>query len=209
MNFHAAIHPLQMKAKHPDSNSFFAPLENRRELLNALREQIKIVRGDEYVSSERGNDCAAYFNITQDNFLRHLQEYTVALDQSNLDNIFMGIEQTRFNHLVEIHNNVGIYLPVFFFFPLRISIKQNALPIFVGSSVKLQVELREINKTLKAHDNIDIGQIGNKFVASEEDMEDYEASHEGTENFWPSFSYIVMEALVKKSLEVKLPIFIF
>jgi hypothetical protein len=209
VNFHAAIHSFEMGAQHPENNSFFASLENRKELLNAIKNQMKSERGSESMGEEKGDKLLAYFKIARNNFLGDIQEYTSALDHSSLEAIYMGMEQTRFNHLIEIRNNIGIYLPVFFFFPLRIAIKQNALPIFVGSSVKLATELAEIQTTLKPNEKVKLGDFPQNFEANEEDVEDYEADHEGVENFWACFNYIVLDSLVKKSLQEKLPIFIF
>lgn len=209
MNFHTAIHPFQMTAAYPKSGNFFASLDNRKALLNATRGQIKSEVGDCIISSERGNKHILYYQIPRDNFLADLQEYATSLDHTNLEHVYMGMEQTCFNHLVEIRNNIGIYLPIFFMFPLQISIKQNALPIFVGSAVKLQSELNEIKKSLNPHDKVKLGDIQNNFEPTEEDMEDYEASHEGTDNFWACFGYIIFEKLVQMSIQSQLPIFVF
>lgn len=198
-----------MTSRYPEAGSFFASLETRKVLLDAVRNQLRIERGDPMGSSETGNQCIAYYKIARSNFLGDLQEYAAGLDHGNLESIYMGMEQTRFNHLIEIRNNIGIYLPVFFFFPMQIPIKQTAFPIFVGSALKLDTELQELQKSLKPHENVNIGEVKLHFEATEEDVEDYEASHEGTENFWPCFQCIILESLIKNCIQYKLPIFIF
>lgn len=209
MEFHAAVHPFAMSGDYPDANSFFASPANRQELLGAIKNQIKFERGSDYLGEEKNNKLIAHFKIKRNNFLKDIQEYAASIDRANLEAIYMGIEQSRFNHLIEIHNNVGIYLPILFFFPMRIAIKQISLPIFVGSSIKLQSELAEIDTTLDAHAKVKLGTIKDKFEVGEEDVEDYEASYEGTENFWPSFDLLIMEHMVKHSLQQKMPVFVF
>ena len=209
MAFYALTHPFGMAGNYPDTSHFFSNAANRQELLVAIKKQLKLEKGNDYVGEEKGDKLVAYQKITRNNFLTSLQEYATSLDQGNLEAIYTGIEQTRFNHLIEIRNSIGIYLPVFLMFPLRISIKQHALPIFVGSTVKLQIELAEIEINLQAKSKVKLGEIKEKFEAGEEDLEDYEAAHEGGEHFWPSFSWNLLDSVVKRSLQHKTPIFIF
>jgi ribosomal protein S8 len=208
LEFHAAIHPFALSGEYPHANSFFASPAHRQGLLTAIKNQIKFERSSDYVVEEKPNKLVAYCKIKRSNFLKDIQEYAAGLDHANLEGIYMGVEQSRFNHLIEIHNNVGIYLPAFFFFPMRIAIKQMALPIFIGSAVKLQTELAEIEKVLNAQQKVKLT-ITERFEVSDEDVEDYEASYEGSENFWPSFNLLILDHLVKYSLQYKLPIFVF
>lgn len=209
MKFQATIHPFQLTSAHPVPGSFFHSLETRKALLNSVREQIKSESSAPVVSSEQGNRCIAQVQIARENFLGDLQEFCAVQDYDSVEALYMGQQQSRFNHLIEIRNNVGIYLPVFFFFPFQIFPKQSRLPIFVGSAVKLQIELAEIDKALNAKSKIDLGEMGTMFSATEEDVEDYEATHEGVEHFWASFAHSVLGSLVKKSIQTKLPIFVF
>lgn len=209
MSFYAAIHPFQLSSRYPEPSGFFAPIEMRKSLLTSIRNQMRVERGNILVSSESGNQCMVHYKISRHNFLVELQEYAVNLDHGSSEAIYMGTEQTRFNHLVEIRNNPGIYLPIFFLFPTQISIPQQKFPVFVGSADKLQIELAEIDKELRARERVDIGDVQLYFEASEEDMEDYEASHEGTEHFWPSFQFIILDNLIKNCIQYKLPLFIF
>ena len=132
-----------------------------------------------------------------------------SLENSNLEAVYTVTEQTTFNHLIEIRNNIGIYLPVYFFFPIRISLQNTVFPIFVGSLPKLQKELSQINTNLNAREKLKINEIPYFITVSEEDVEDYESSHEGVELFWVAYSYCLLEKLVNRALEAKFPVFIY
>lgn len=209
MHFHAASHSFELNSSYPDNSSFFASPENRKEMLAAVKNQMRLEKGNDYVGEGKGDKVQSYYKIARHNMLTPLQEYAAATDKGTLEAIYKGLEQTRFNHLIEIRNNMGIYIPVFFFFPFRISIKQNALPIFVGSLVKLQSELSEIQKLLTPEEKIKLGTLTDNFEADEEAIEDYEAEHEGVDHFWAGFACLILASLTKKALQRKTPLFIF
>ena len=210
MSFQAAIHPLGLTVPGIGSNSFYGSLSCQSECKHIIKTKLKAIKGNTYIGNERGN-CVFTADINRDNFLSDLQEYAVSLDKDHLEEIYKGVEETRFNHLVGIRNSIGIYIPTFFFFPIHISLKNSPVPIFVGSSVKLAQELEVINTTLQAKKHMDVNElpIKDKFEAEEEDLEDYEADYEGMKNFWPCFTFHILEAMVKKGLEHKYPLFIF
>ena len=209
MTFNGAVHSFRITSSKTSKQSFFASPQNRFELANTIKRQLKHEIDKSYIGQENVKNCAAHIRIERNSFLTDIQEYAATQEDTNLDAVYMGQEQSCYNHLIEIHNNIGVYLPTYFFFPILISIKGQALPIFVGSGVKLYTELKQINKNLQAEQNVDLGDISPFLDAGEEDVEDYESSYEGTENFWASFDYIIMMTLLKKSLQTKLPLFIF
>lgn len=208
MSFKACIQPFGQHIKNAGSSSFYAIIQNQRELEEAIKKEMKLIRSSEYIGEEWGNGLAE-FEIEKNNFLSDIQEFGASIDKGNIELIYKGTEQTRFNHLIEIRNNIGVYLPVFFFFPMRISLKQSVLPIFVGSAPKLYMELQELKKELKSIQDIEIEDLEDFFEASEEDLEDYEAVHEGVEQFWPSFSYIILQRLAKITIKSRMPLFIY
>lgn len=206
MAFKAYIQPFGMSIT-TNKNVFYSSIENQIELLKAIKLQMKNSTGSEYIGLERGKRILSV-DIARSNFLTPLQEYAASIDEDNLEEIYKGSQQTRFNHLIEIHSNIGVYLPVFSFFPLHIAIKNTVLPIFVGSSQKLYTELQEIKQILKPQEHVKLDMIGDNFQAGEDDLEDFEANYEGIRHFWPIYSYLVLENLIKKSVEQKLPVFI-
>ena len=208
MSFRAAIQPFGLELDKADRNNFYASSQNQNQLKKAIKRQLKLEKGNESIGMEQGQRLANY-DIDRSNFLTNIQEYSASLDKNNLEGIYRGTEQTRFNHLIEIHSNVGVYLPIFFFFPMRIALEQNVLPVFIGSAPKLYSELQQLNKSLQAHDHVDLGKISENFIAHDEDLEDYEADYEGVSNFWSIFTYLILESLVKKSLDSQMPLFIY
>ncbi|NUM33841.1 MAG: hypothetical protein HUU50_04825 [Candidatus Brocadiae bacterium] len=206
MAFKAFIQPFGMPIS-TNKSIFYSSIENQIELLKAIKMQMKNNTGNEYIGSEKGKRAFSV-DIARSNFLTPLQEYAASIDQDNLEEIYKGSQQTRFNHLIEIHNNLGVYLPVFNFFPLHIAIKNTVLPIFVGSSQKLYSEIQEIKQMLKPQEQVKLEIAGESFQAGDEDLEDFEANYEGVRHFWPIYTCLIMENLIKKSLEQKLPIFI-
>lgn len=205
MIFRAIVQSLGFPIPDIPKSNAFAGIDYQQELLRVIKAHIKAIKGTEAIGDERGK-TAFIAQIDHTHFLSELQEYAASVDESNIEEIYKGNQQTRFNHLVEIRNNIGIYLPVFFFFPLRISIKQNTMPIFIGSVPKLATELQEIGASLKPQEKMKLKLEGDSFVAGEEDLEDYEADYEGVKHFWSSFSFIIMDNLIQKSLQQKLPI---
>lgn len=205
MIFRAVIQSLGFAIPNIQKNNVFAGLDYQQELLKTIKAHIKKIKGSDAIGEERGRTIFEA-GIDHNNFLSELQEYAASIDESNVEEIYKGNQQTRFNHLIEIRNNIGIYLPTFFFFPLRISIKQNTLPIFIGSVPKLYTELQEIGTMLKAQEKMKLNIEDRSFIAGEEDLEDYEANYEGMKHFWASFSFLIMDNLVKKSQQSKLPI---
>ena len=208
MSFRAAIQPFGLELAQADRNNFYASSQNQNQLKKAIKRQLKLEKGNEFIGVETG-ERLAHYDIARSNFLTNIQEYSASLDQNNLEAIYRGTEQTRFNHLIEIHSNIGVYLPVYFFFPMRIAIEQNVMPVFVGSAPKLYSELEQLDQSLHAHDHVDLGKIPENFVAHEENLEDYEADYEGVINFWSIFTYLILESLVKKSLDSQMPLFIY
>lgn len=204
LSFKASIQPFNLDFSTIQKKCF----EDQKLLVDQIKKQIKLNTGQSFIGVEKGEN-AVNVEIAQENFLHHLQEYAASIDEENIEQIYKETQQTRFNHLIEIHNNVGVYLPIFFFFPIHIARKYNSFPIFVGSSVKLACELQEIDKILKAKNSMDLGNMDDKFFASEEDIEDYEISYEDLDNFWPKFNYTILDKLIQKSLKQKLPIFIY
>ena len=202
MSFQAAIQPFSQ------GDGFCEFPVDQRELVKSVKNEIKSCNGSSYIGQETGQ-CLSRIRIEKANFLSDLQEYAASVDKDSIEEIYKGNQQTRFNHLIEIRNNIGIYLPVFFFFPLRIAVKQSSLPVFVGSLDKLYQELQEINLHLNAYEEVSLGTIDDNFHASEEDLEDYEADNDGIQHFWPIFNYVVLEILVQKSLKAKLPLFVY
>lgn len=207
MSFKACVQPFGIPIS-TTKNNFYSAASNQLELLKAIQLQMQLLTGNEYLGAAQGKRVC-HIDIARPNFILALQEYATSIDHDNLEEIYKGNQQTRFNHLIEIRSNVGLYLPTFFFFPLHISISNHALPIFVGSAPKLYRELQEIKLHLKPEGQINLSPIGETFHAGEEELEDYEADHEGLRSFWPIFAYTIFESLVKKSLEHKLPFFIF
>lgn len=208
MSFQATVQPFSMIGTNPiTNNSFVKSPENQKELIQLLKTRIKAIKGNEIIGNERGI-CEYKVDIKRENFLSELQEYAVSLDHDNIDEIYRGTQETRFNHLVQLSNHIGIYLPIFFFFPIHIATKGNPLPIFIGSSIKLAQELESINASLQAKKQMQIDISDSEFSADEEDLEDYEADNEGVKNFWASFSFQVLHTIVYKSIQTKLPLFI-
>ncbi len=201
MSFRAIVQPLGTAIPDAPKNT----VEYQLELVKLIKNQLKQVKNSEYIGEEKGKTIFAA-QIEHSSFLTELQEFAASIDETNIEEIYKGNQQTRFNHLIEIRNNVGIYLPVFFFFPMRIALRNDALPIFVGSTPKLYTELQELATSLKPQDKLELNITSDSFVAAEEDLEDYEATYEGMQHFWPIFSFVVLENLVKKSLQNKLPI---
>ncbi len=205
MSFRAVVQSLGTPIANIPKNNVFASVEYQIELSKVIKNQLKVMKNNEYIGDEKGK-CSFLAQVERDNLLGDLQEFAAITDSGNIEEIYRGTQQTRFNHLIEIRNNIGIYLPTFFFFPMRLAVKQNGMPIFIGSSLKLYTELQEINTSLKAQEKLQLSVSPDSFIAEEEDVEDYEASYEGLQQFWPSFSYIVLECLVKKSIQTKSPI---
>ncbi len=208
MAFNGAIHSFQISSPKEKQQHFFTSPENRKELAAEIKRQLKWEKGNIFVGNEKNTSCVSHVQIAKNNFLNDIQEYAASQEGILLDDVYMGQKQSCYNHLIEIRNSIGIYLPVYFFFPMMISIKQHALPIFVGSSIKLYTELKQLNKKLEADKKVDID-ITAFLDASDEDVEDYETSYDEVENFWPCFSYLTMMSLVKRGVQSKLPIFVF
>ena len=210
MSFNAAIHSFRVVHKKMDSNHYFASKENRKELVAEIKKAVKWETGKDYICDEDSKKCAAFLSIERNNFLSDIQEYAAGQENRNLEAVYMGKQQSCYSHLIEIQNSIGIFLPIFFFFPLHISTKSHALPIFIGSSIKLHSELRHLNKSLKAKENTALEEEITPFLeATEEDVEDYEFQHDGVDTFWPCFNYLVLSMLAKRSVATKSPIFIF
>lgn len=205
MSFRAVVQPLGIPIAEVAKDNIFSLVAYQLELLKVIKSSLRSLKNMEYIGEERGK-CIFTVRVERDNLLGELQDFAVITDEGNIEEVYKGNQQTRFNHLVEIRNNMGIYLPTFFFFPQRLAVKQNGMPIFVGSSIKLLSELQEINASLKAGENLSLNMGTDSFIATEEDVEDYEATYEGMPNFWGSFAYICLEALVKKSIQHKFPI---
>lgn len=210
MSFRAAIHSFKVNHKKMDTSHYFASKENKKELVTEIKKAVKWETGSDYICDEESRKCAAFLEIERNNFLNEIQEYATQQEKRNLESVYMGKQQSSYSHLVEIRNSIGIYLPIYFFFPLHISTKNHALPIFIGSSVKLKIELEQIDKKLKAIDNTALNDDLSAFAdIGEEDVEDFEFQHEGVDVFWPCFNYLIMNMLAKRSIKSKLPIFVF
>lgn len=209
MAFHAAIHSFGMQSNTIHQSAYFSSLANRQKIVAELKKEIRLLKNVEYIGAEQNAKPVQYVDIQRSDFLNELQEYCANADKCSLDDVYTGIQQTRFNHLVEIKNSIGIYLPTFFFFPTRIEIEDCPVPIYVGSGVKLFTELQEIDAILKAGAKVNIGKISPKFQLDEEGLEDIEATHEGVEDFWPSTAYLVMSHLIQVSLKSKMPLFVY
>jgi hypothetical protein len=145
--------------------------------------------------------CEIDFLIDREVPFRELSLFAAKTDGVEVENVYEGVQQTHFEHLIKLRNNVSYFVPLFFFFPVRIVLAGETAPIYVGSSIKLKYEVYELNKKLK---------IGPQQVQSMPDF--FRASRESLEDFdnqvkWIQFTFILLTKIVFKSQEKRLPIF--
>lgn len=106
----------------------------------------------------------------------------------------------RFRHLVEGRESMAVYLPIAFQEPLV------AGALHVGSSVRLQQELAELNKSLQVEKTFALKKMVDFLSADEEAISKYESKFDTTGGFWLKFGYVIIKKLTDMSLQHKLPI---
>ena len=119
MSFRAVVQPLGIAIPNVPKTNVFASVSYQLELLKVIKNQLRMLKNSEYVGEEKGK-CTFSSQVERDSLLGELQEFAAGVDEGNIEEIYKGTQQTRFNHLIEIRNNIGIYLPTFFFFPLLV-----------------------------------------------------------------------------------------
>lgn len=209
MSFDAAVQPYyfvnEMEYERLDPQS----LARRQKWLNPLIKGIRSALEDETNISEPGKErvgeCACHFHLDTDVLLGHTKEYCVGLEENDLDAIYREEQQTRFNQIIGLPQ-CGIYVPQYFFFPLWVQIKELRQPVFVGSTQRLQEELKIINKSLAIDPRL-VAKIPTFMMATERDLEDYGTLFSG-DSMWVSLCYAFLSRLADASVENDLPILV-
>lgn len=145
--------------------------------------------------------CEVDFLIDREEPFRELMAYAANVDKVNREKVYEGLQQTRFEHLVKMRNNVSYFVPAFFFFPIRLVLAGESTPIYVGSSIKLKYEVYELNKLLKIEPR-SVQKMPDFFIGAKESLEDFQDITK-----WIQFTFILLTKLVFRSQEKGLPIF--
>lgn len=182
----------------------------REAILQEVKKAIRFETGFEEVGLEAADsaECVCKFMVDRNGMLGELQDYAINLDEVDSEAVYRGEEQTRFNHLVEIKDGGGFYLPHYFFFPIWIQTKALVYPVFVGSAPRLLEELELINAKLEVEKSAKLSRMPDFLMADEEQIEDYEYAFGSEDNFWERFTFVLVKKLAEKSVETRMPIIV-
>ncbi|MBI4612176.1 MAG: hypothetical protein HY720_01040 [Planctomycetes bacterium] len=181
----------------------------REEIVREIKKAIHLETGVEDIGVEEDTgDCACKFMVDRAGMLIELQEFAIGLDEAETEAVYRGEQQTRFNHLIEIKDGVGFYLPVYFFFPIWVQTKALVYPLFVGSAPRLLEELLLVNEKLDIEKSAKLARMPDYLMADEEQIEDYEYAFGSEDNFWERFAFVLLKKLSEKSIEKKMPVII-
>ncbi len=184
--------------------------KNRELVLPEVKKAIKADVGSESVGHEAqdAGECTCKFMVDRAGMLGEIQEYAIALDGSDYEGVYRGEEQCRFNHLIEIKDGGGFYLPVYFFFPIWVQAKGLVYPVFIGSAPRLLEELHILNESLKVDETTKLAKMPDFLMADEEQIEDYEYAFGSEDNFWERFTFVLLKKLAEKSIATGMPIIV-
>lgn len=208
--FRASVKPF---THHDEQEGFTADecTARKREAQKILKELKRVMPGEigtDAIGVEEGAELVCNYQVERGELLTELQEYALEVEDNTPDGVYSGEQQTRFNHLVEIRNSPGYYLPVYFFFPLWVPVKDLRVPVFVGSSMRLAEELEMLDSQLEASQNAKLAKMPDFMRAARDQLEDYESSLGRGDNFWEKFTFALLRRLVVRSVERKMPIVI-
>lgn len=143
-------------------------------------------------------DTQCRLRVAKLGLLQELREYA--------QRTFSGSEPSKFPHFMQHRDWHSYYIPVDFPRPFSVRGEGKGQVIPIGSSLRLQKELAEVNKILK----LDRGMDANKMVAyldvSERDIFKYETTSEYMPDFWLRFGFVILKKLCDASVQHKMPI---
>lgn len=113
--------------------------------------------------------------------------------------------EDRFPHLVRHRDRDAYYLPVRFPRPFSVAVEP-ADPVPVGSAVMLAEEMAELNLRLRVESTFRLKQMVDFLDATQEHIGMYESKFGTDDLFWVKFGYVILQKLVRKSLEHNVPI---
>lgn len=175
--------------------------QNQLRRANLILQHLKQHTGQSFQLDLQKEACEIDFLVEREEPFNELMSYSATLDKVNREKVYEGIHQTQFEHLLKLRNQVSYFVPVFFFFPIRLVLTGESTPIYVGSTIKLKYEVYELNKRLKI-DARSVQKMPDFFKATKESLEDFDNLAK-----WIHFSFILLTKLVFRSQEKKLPIF--
>ncbi|MEK7484504.1 MAG: hypothetical protein AABZ60_09270 [Planctomycetota bacterium] len=175
--------------------------QNQLRRANLILQHLKQHTGQSIQLDLQKEACEIDFLLDREEPFNELINYMAATDKVNREKVYDGIQQTQFEHLIKLRNQVSYFVPIFFFFPIRLLLTGESTPIYVGSTIKLKYEVYELNKRLKL-DPRSVQKMPDFFKATKESLEDFDNLSK-----WIHFSFILLTKLVFRSQEKKLPIF--
>lgn len=111
----------------------------------------------------------------------------------------------RFPHLIRHRDRNAYYLPVRFSQPFTLEPEPgDTVPI--GSVPVLAEEMAELNRQLRVESTFRLTQMVDFLDATPADINQYESKHGTAGPFWVKLGYVMLQKLVRKSLESSLPI---
>lgn len=200
--FRAVVEPILLSvSKNEAGFNFFDRLKAKWKL-KSLIERINDGLLSQNVSPNGWDkiegDTQCRLRVAKIGLLQELREY--------VQREFSGSEPSKFPHFMQHRDWHSYYIPVDFPRPFSVRGDGKGQVIPIGSSLRLQKELAEVNKILK----LDRGMDANKMVAyldvSERDIFKYETTSEYTPDFWLRFGFVILKKLCDTSVQHRMPI---
>lgn len=200
--FCAVVEPIFLSAsRNEEGRNLFDRLKVKWKLKN-LVDRIndgllsQNVRPNGWENVEGETQCR--LRVAKLGLLQELREYA----QQKLP----GSESSRFPHFLQHRDWHSYYIPVDFPRPFSVRGEGKGQMIPIGSSIRLQKELVEVNKLLKLDRGLDAGKMVAYLDVSERDILKYETTSEYTPDFWLRFGFVILKKLCDASVQHRMPI---
>ncbi len=208
MSFDACVQPYFSLNEHERETLTDAEVDQRRivmdQLTRQLKEAVRLETGQMLIGEEQG-ECVSHIHIDVDHLLDHIKEHCCSYEKNELDLVFKGEQQTRFNQLLTIPV-AGIYIPQYFFFPIWVTIEGLRNPIWVGSAPRLMEETGLLTDSLGLDERL-VDRMPKFMFANEQEMEDYATELSG-DLFFARMSYNILRRLGTECVESSFPILV-
>jgi len=138
--------------------------------------------------------------------MQDLRVFAAAMDKQSATEIFLGQADSRFVHLIKNRDRDAYYLPIDFPEPIMVLDAETQEFLPVGSAVRLQRELAEMDKTLRVEKTFQVKKMVDFFQAGEAEIRQFDQRFGHDPQFWLKFGFVVLQKLARKSVETGFPV---
>jgi hypothetical protein len=210
MPFDARVQPFWHALRDKENPlGFFEGWRRKRHLTALLRSVNAAVQAqgvEPGAWDAKDGECVCNLRVDRLGVLQDLRTFAAQEDNQSATEVFNGNAESRFLHLIKNRDRASYYIPVDFAEPLMIHDAETREMVPVGSSLRLQRELGLLNKTLRVQETFQIKKMVDYLQATSKDISRYERNFANDPLFWVKFGYILLDKLVRKSVEAGLPI---